>query len=656
MKINFLTNLPSRIFQIVFLDPAHGYLTAYTYAGNFGNVYETDDSGYNWHQLFPYNFHALSVYTSKHILFVTADTSNSRGYYPIPTNFYFTHDDGLTWDSITTVPLLPKNAQPTFGNLSGNKDSLIITVWRIPDSLYLIYSTNLGNSWDWVSLGQSSEWYKVGASGGAPVSDFFSFSHECNALRLQRGWREALDDVYSIMSSSLPFTKYDSLLRAETGGWIAGNACAQYISSASDISLGNGLMRSTTQGIEWTAIGGPDCFEIDDLDYTNISVVGYGAIVYASGPNGDLWKTTDGGDGTLSATALAPQMALAHAAFPSGTDTLQVMNCEQSQMLVTNFNIGCSWATFDSVTLAGIDPSEYSVTSTHYCGCTHVPDTSFITLAPKQIGIRYVTVHFHYTDDEFNHIDTTLSVTLDVQSGGVAVPMSLSLGSGAMVAHAGDTIEIPVYLSSDSSITLSGIASIILPFALDTNVLKVLSFDPAVAGTTIGGITYGESAGSVPLQVPNLTIRGRTLIGSLRCVVYLADTLATSVSLAGASINVTGVGCIALSTQEGAVNIAITGCGDSTLLHFMQDGKIPLGIRSISPNPTSGSVTVIFENPTSEAISYRVFDVLGIVCAEGMASNRELMLDVRSLPAGLYYLRASCGRGAVASGRFIVER
>ncbi len=576
-------------------------------------------------------------------------------------NILFSSNDGRSWDSITKVSGITLDSESSFMGIYGNRDSLVATIYLtgLTDSgykVFLVYSTDLGRSWQSSLIDQIYQYGTIGLH----VSP-----HSCNIIRQLTNY---LDDTYSFFLASPSYTNWNSIFdHIETGAWIAGNECAYYLSDANPSSgaIDTPIYRSTNQGLSWRSIlpaplGGPNEIEIDDGDWQNLSVVGYGAVVYAgnsSNVNGapyQLWKTTDGGDGTLSAAALAPKLALAHVPFPSGNDTLHISSCEASQMVVTNFNIGCSWATFDSVTIEGLGSSEYSVTSTHYCGCTHVPDSSFITLEPKQPGIHNVTVHFHYTDDEFNQIDTTLPVVLDIKSGGAAVPMSLTLGAGTITARAGDTIEIPVYLTSDSTITLAGPVQISLPFAIDTSVLRSVGFVSDIMGLSeTDSMLSDNTLGIYLLSSGNIPVIGRTLVGTLRCVVYLADTLSTSVSLAGASINAGTGGCVALSTELSGVNIAITGCGDSTLLKFMRTGTVALAIDRIIPNPASGSLRV---EGRGQRVAAQVVDALGRIVIPLTHYPLPFTLDVSALPNGIYLLEAESPEGFVASRKFIVDR
>jgi hypothetical protein len=403
---------------------------------------------------------------------------------------------------------------------------------------------------------------------------------------------------------------------------------------------------------------------MDDFDCPVLSVVGHGAVVYASslvkGLNGRyttaLWKTTDGGDGTLSATALAPKMALAHSPFRSGLDTLDISSCATSQMILTNLNIGCSYATFDSLTITGLDPEEYSITSTHYCSCTHLPDTSIIMLNPAQLGIRNLIVHFHFTDDEFNQIDTSIKVTLHVKPN-IGVPMSLTLASGPFTTH-GDTIDIPVLMGDNLPALLSAPVHMSLPITLDTNVLHPFEFIPSIPGIMLADSLRMNTNGiDIELQsLRGISVNGQMIVGMLRCIFYLTDTLETSAMIVGASINTGDGDCVGIEQESVPITIALTGCGDSTLLRFMQKGLISLAILSVRPNPASNSVDVDFVNPTSSAISYQVMDALGIVRMEGTTNGSALTLDVHSLAAGIYYVRARNAAGSSTAWKFLVSR
>jgi hypothetical protein len=399
---------------------------------------------------------------------------------------------------------------------------------------------------------------------------------------------------------------------------------------------------------------------MDDGDWQNLSVVGYGAVVYTDefndeGPVGGFqyWKSTDGGDGTLSASALAPRLDFGHGKFASGSDTLVMSTCAPSSMLVYYQNLSCAVTKLDSISIAGLGPSEYSLTSTNYNDCLSLPDTTFVALTPLSAGTRNITVHANFIDDEYNTIDTTLNVTLIVNSGGTGSALSFNFKEAAIHTAAGDTLNIPVYLSGNTTLDST---SITLPFGIDTEVLWPIGFLPAIPGLSNDTLIFSNGAVNVPLQSDSITLNGETLIGYLRCIVYIADTLATTVTMSSASLTSVNAPCVALSLTTDSVNILINGCGDKTLLQFMKTGKVPLAIQSIVPSPANDAVQINFQNPTASAISYQIFDALGQTRLNGIVASNALSLDVSSMPQGVYFFRAANGTGFSVSSKLVIVR
>ncbi len=157
----------------------------------------------------------------------------------------------------------------------------------------------------------------------------------------------------------------------------------------------------------------------------------------------------------------------------------------------------------------------------------------------------------------------------------------------------------------------------------------------------------------MPLQASDLTVNGETLLGTLRCIVYLADTLQTSVSLVAATLSSEDSRCVSLSLQQNAVNIALTGRGDSTLLRFMKDGTFPMAIASIAPNPVVSSLLVRWNGG---GVTYDITDALGILRERNSATSSQSEIDVSSWPSGVYYIRARGASGMISTKRFVVAR
>ncbi len=673
---------PYGIKQLSFTSLTHGFILVdtelYDTQSNltlFGEVFETFDGGNSWQRITPTWMTAHSVYATQGAVFVTADRKPpflpggywlyAQGSFPTADTgaIFRTSNDGKSWDSVAVQVPLPKGSFLAISEIVGNRDSLVLVLaYDTLTQTYIIYSTDLGLSWQTEPLERDYVWPTLQSQNFRLAA--YCIPHTCEVIRVFDGSLQDQEDKYTLFKGTLPFNlgSWYPLLSAEIGAWIAGNGCAQYVSNAFDgHPTWDGLIRWEEN--DTARINGPQLQEIDDQEYRNISAVGYGSVLYvgtsylASEP-GQLWKTTDGGDGTLSATSLAPRIEWNHAAFASGNDTLTIIQCSSSPSSVYYQNLSCAITKMDSVSLIGLAQNEYSLTSTHHNDCLSLPDSTYINFVSIPPGTYPVSVNAHFTDDEYNTIDTTLSFTLVVQPGNQPIPLSLYFKSSSITTAAGDTLEIPVYLSGNATLDSTFLT---LPFGIDTNVLHPIGFHSAISGITAGSITYSGGTGTVPLQFSDLTLNGETLIGYLRCVVYLADTLATTVMLQIPSLTSANTPCTALSLTTDSVNILINGCGDKTLLQFMKTGTISLAIQSIVPNPSSDEITVLGVGLSQATID--VYDVLGRLTTPQPppiplhSIGGGVAFDVSCLPNGLYYVRArNAATGMIASGKFVIER
>jgi len=86
----------------------------------------------------------------------------------------------------------------------------------------------------------------------------------------------------------------------------------------------------------------------------------------------------------------------------------------------------------------------------------------------------------------------------------------------------------------------------------------------------------------------------------------------------------------------------------------------PLSIRTLSPNPAGGRVTVAFSAPVAADVAIEVFDVAGrrVLAKTARAGGKgidELQVDTSSLASGMYFLRVESRVGS-ASRKFAVVR
>ncbi len=158
--------------------------------------------------------------------------------------------------------------------------------------------------------------------------------------------------VFTFPDNTLTFT-----------GHIAGRGNRLYIQTDTlENTADRGLYRSDNGGLSWVPIGGPS----NERD-TRFCVTGCnGETVYAFTASGDIWKTTDGGDGTLSGgDDSAPALS-----FSTDTVILFEHPCIDTTAALILANHSCFAFTVDSI--------GFLDTSSH-CRIIHSPEQTIIS-------------------------------------------------------------------------------------------------------------------------------------------------------------------------------------------------------------------------------------------------------------------------------------
>ncbi len=652
-SLPFWDTLNCSIAQIYFVSANHGYLAAIS-MNDFvtpkdAGIYETYDTGSSWTRITPDSTSFSAVYATDDAVYATEYAEQTSFGIPAYEPLMVTRDDGKHWLPVTGVSGLLPGETPQYQYVTGNKEGLVTAIYY--DSLinpHLVFSSNGGKDWQSRTLTQ-------GGSRSWPMVALFSMAHRLDLVREYVPDNDQQFDTYTLLRSVDNFAnKFLSLGSKEIGAWVAGNACVMYVSNAIE-QPGPGVWRSTNGGLNWQFVQGPDFEELDDQDYQNLSVVGHGAVVYAGDRLGQLWKTTTGGDGTLSAGKFQSKFVIDHG-FPNGSvDTLQAVECDTASMQVITQSLTCNYAKLRSITISGLDPSEYTQTTIHHPNTDGLPDTTIAIIKPINAGIRNLIVHTTFVDDEYETIDSSIAMTLSVKpytGPVVGVDVKPSQVSGV----AGDTVGVPIYIFSSQQAHL-GTTSISLDYRFNTDLLQPIAFVPAMSAFTATPLILKPNEVTTTLNASgSLDVNGEMLLGWLKCRMILVDTTGTNVSLASVTISATGAGCTAQSLPTDFVQVSrLNQCGDSTLLTFM-NGTPMNTILSIIPNPASTSLTVQFQNKDHELIAYELFDATGFRKLVGSTSQAEVLLDVSSLPTGVYFLRSISARGLPSSRKLLVRK
>ncbi|MDP4218911.1 MAG: hypothetical protein Q8896_00595, partial [Bacteroidota bacterium] len=417
--LEYFDSIGFRIRQVYFTSINHGYA-----AGSKG-VYETFDTGSTWKRISKDGNTYCSVYA--------AGSSVYAFLFPVPhpdkMNGFFgtlisTSDDGATWHTIMqargpSAPPLPIVPPYVFGN----RDSLVFAENYDNQSFRLYYSTDNGKSWNSNSFAENNP------------CGLYCFPH-CSKVEGTFITPTTEDDRYTIKETTdFGATWNTTLPNREMGSWLTGNNCVVYGSDAnywkSNIDTLLGPLRSLQGGENWTFNtypngDGPTFVEIDDRttnpfgatdfavsDWRNISSVGGGAVIYAADCSDELWKSTDGGDGTLSASALASKLDISNDLVRGNPDTLYGGICDTAMMTVAFQNISCNYAQFLGMHFDELDSTEFTSVFKHHQLCDGLSDTLLIRIYPHLSSpLRDLNLHLQFINDEYEVIDTDFSFIL----------------------------------------------------------------------------------------------------------------------------------------------------------------------------------------------------------------------------------------------------
>jgi hypothetical protein len=643
--LHFFDDASILINQIYFVDLNHGY------AATSNGVYETQDIGNNWKKIYTTgSLSCFSVYAFGNKVFAFCGM-NMNSYTLNWGPLLMTDNNGNTWDTIIPPTIYLIDNTPFKPYVFGNKDNIVFAEnIDASNNMFLVYSSNNGNDWSSNRMDSSIFWNKYNVLSPSFTMGLFSFPHCKDLLRAfltPIDPNTQNDDVDHIVHSSDFGTHWDTLFHPiEIGAWIAGNNCVQFVSNASGpevVTHSTGVIRSQDHGKNWVYFdNGPDFMEIDDQDFHNISVVGGGAVVYASDVSGVLWKTTDGSDGTLSALALASHISLDHNLTQGYTI------CDTSSLIIIYQNLSCNYTLLKNFNIDGLDTTQYSSEWRHHLACDGLSDSVLIKIFLLNSNAETFTIHEHFMNDEFQTIDTSFTFTLSYLPG---VSEGIYLKSKVFSGKAGDTVVTPIFINSTQTPAQPGTTIVTLTYSVNTDLLTPFAFIP-ISGVTADPVKITKTTATVTLHFdPSFTFSGETELGRLRCVAYVTDTLETDIMLTGAAHS---SGCLATLTDSNFIHFTLTGCGTPTLSKFIKYGTA-YDIVSIVPNPAGNSIQVQLKNNGS-LLNYKLLDALGAIQKNGATDSKIVQLDLSGLSSGNYYFRLSGEGVAPITKRVVVAK
>jgi len=267
-----------------------------------------------------------------------------------------------------------------------------------------------------------------------------------------------------------------------------------------------GFLRSLDGGMTWRNVGGPS-----NLNDKRFAVTGKGAIVYAFDKGGGVWKTTDGGDGTLSASALG------NTAFTRLTakNTLSAKLCDSADYLIKLSYSDCD--SIKIVDVAFIDDTIgelFTPKAAHFFGKNDLTfDTLIIRFRPQIIHSNIERVRISIMQGDGSVEDTIVAVPIE----GLAAPdlpviaeagASKVIDFGTRSVCGDDSVRVMTITNTGcSQITVTSLStdgtpffllSSFQPFTLDPGISRevLVEFRPTINAT-------GAASGKLTLVTTN---------------------------------------------------------------------------------------------------------------------------------------------------------
>jgi photosystem II stability/assembly factor-like uncharacterized protein len=424
------TSIPGAVTSISMIDSLNGFASIfssieYYVDGTFGrsSLWQTTDGGSTWFDPFHLDHVNTEVYAQHGLIQITNwDASESTPPYPVPDpaggNYSF--DSGVTWEQNT-------NFRRCNGIAFSDSVNGVVTEMN--------YTSGGGNFWVTTDAGRTweptvSDLYESWSVYAMPGQGIYFCANESqptlNLPSSSINWSTDGGFTWTprINFSTMHFT-----------GTIDGVGKTLYFQTDTAIYVGDpisylrGMYRSDDTGATWHFIGGPT----NSRD-TRFVVTGcLGQVVYAFDQVGGVYKTINGGDGSLIGS------------FTLNVDTLgwNPSPCGDS-VLFTITGSNCLPITIDSVSLAGT--TEFFLPS----GDTSLPatltegDSTQIQLLylPTKSGrtVSNVTVFGHSGENVVRKVLTI--VTRDTLASGLALSEDTARMSAGACTVAEDTILV----------------------------------------------------------------------------------------------------------------------------------------------------------------------------------------------------------------------
>jgi len=394
-------------------------------------------------------------------------------------------------------------------------------------------------------------------------------------------------------------------------------------------TFANGLLRSTNDGQTWIWVGGPN-----NYDDKRFAVTGRGAVVYACDRGGGIWKTVNGGDGTLS-----PSVMSLVTIQPLQGSIVSASLCDSAVAPFLFALSSCDSARVVRVVALDDLLSETSTDLSNKYSFDQIRrDTLRIIYRPQDQKSK--TIHYRITISQSDGYieDTIISQTFQGLSSNPRLMITTnglpdSIDFGRENICTGDSLsEITLSNVGCASVTINSITfngaeftlrSKFAPVTLDAGNQRsyLVRFKPTTLGLRTGTLYVSSTLASDSIHLTGFGITGRTGIAfsQSQIVSNLCDSVDRTVQVHNTSCSALTIDSITIPTPFQLLKFSSTT--------LPSDSTINLDVRfvPISGGPSQVSVVV------HSHIGTEVFDTTLLLTATGIDQGTLFSLSSNTI-------------------------